>query len=142
VQQVIDDYRSGRISDAEYLRRVSEQLATVRQGHETEMPEQLTQYTEAPAYYGVVGEVLEGYGPEPAQRKQIAADMAIAIQQIIDPLKGRDWVVRDDIQKEMANAIDDFLFEAREKFGVSMNTADMDTIIERCLSIARKLAGG
>jgi type I restriction enzyme R subunit len=141
VQKAIDDYRSGRISDAEYLRRVSEQMATVRRGHDEEMPEELTRYREAPAYYGVVGEVLESYGPEAVQRKRIATEMAIAIQRIIDPLKGRDWVVRDDIQKEMANAIDDFLFEAREKFGVTMNTADMDAIIERCLSIAKKLAG-
>jgi len=67
--------------------------------------------------------------------------MAIAIEKIIDPLKGRDWVVRDDIQKDMENAIDDFLFEARERYGISLNTADMDAIIERCLSIAKKLAG-
>jgi type I restriction enzyme R subunit len=142
VQKAIDDYRQQRISDAEYLRQVSDYMATVRQGHEAELPEQLATYREAPAYYGVVGEVLENYGPEQTPRKQMAAEMAIGIEGIIDPMKGRDWTVRDDIQKDMANAIDDFLFEARERYGVSLNTADMDAIIERCLSIAKKLAGG
>jgi type I restriction enzyme, R subunit len=142
VQKAIDDYRQQRISDAEYLHQVSDYMATVRQGHEAELPEQLASYREAPAYYGVVGEVLENYGPEQIGRKQMAAEMAIGIEGIIDPMKGRDWTVRDDIQKDMANAIDDFLFDARERYGVSLNSADMDAIIERCLSIAKKLAGG
>lgn len=142
VQKAIDDYRNERISDAEYLRKVKDYLATVRQGHDTEMPNELTNYREAPAYYGVVCEVLESYGSDEVERKKIASDMAIAIEKILDPLKGRDWTVRDDIQKNMANAIDDFLFEARERYNVSLNTPDMDAIIERCLSIAKKLAGG
>ena len=143
VQKAIDDYRNARISDAEYLGKVKEYLATVRQGHDTDMPHELANYREAPAYYGVVGEVMASYGAaDQAERKKIASDMAIEIEKIIDPLKGRDWTVRDDIQKDMANAIDDFLFEAREKYGVSLNTPDMDAIIERCLSIAKKLAGG
>jgi type I restriction enzyme R subunit len=141
VQKAIDDYRQQRITDAEYLRQVSDYLTTVRQGHEAELPEQLANYREAPAYYGVIGEVLVNYG-EQSERKQIATEMAIAIEEIIQPMKGRDWVVRDDIQKDMANSIDDFLFEGRERYGVSFNTADMDAIIERCLSIAKKLAGG
>ncbi|WP_224958741.1 type I restriction endonuclease subunit R [Geomonas subterranea] len=142
VQKAIDDYRSERISEAEYLSNVSEYLRTIRQGHDTELPTELSSYREAPAYYGVVGEVLENYGPAQTERKQIAAEMAIAIEKIIDPMKGRDWTVRDDIQKGMANAIDDFLFEARDRYGVNLNTPDMDAIIERCLSIAKKLAGG
>lgn len=142
VQKAIDDYRNARISDAEYLGKVKDYLATVRQGHDAEMPSELAGYREAPAYYGVVGEVMASYGTGEATWKKIASDMAIAIEKIIDPLKGRDWTVRDDIQKDMANAIDDFLFEAREKYGVSINTPEMDEIIERCLSIAKKLAGG
>lgn len=142
VQEAIDDYRNGRISDTEYLRRVSDHLKTVRQGHEVELPEVLIGYREAPAYYGVVGEVLEGYGPEPAQQQRMATEMAIAIEDIIGRLKRRDWHTMEDVMKDMQNAIDDYLFEAKDNYGVTFTTADMDEIIERCLSIARKLAGG
>jgi type I restriction enzyme R subunit len=141
VQKAIEDYRKERISDAEYLNRVTEYLSTVRQGHDTELPDQLANYREAPAYYGVVSEVLEPYGSEPSEKNQVATDMAIAIEEIIAPLKGRDWITREDITKQMANAIDDFLFEARSRYGVDLNTSDMDAIIERCLAIAKKLAG-
>lgn len=142
VQQAIDDYRNGRISDTEYLRRVLDHLATVRQGHEADLPEELTGYREAPAYFGVVGEVLESYGTEPAQQRQIAAEMAIAIEDIIGRLKRRDWQAMEDVRKDMQNAIDDYLFESRERYGITFGSADMDEIIERCLSIAKKLAGG
>lgn len=141
VQQAINDYRHQRISDAEYLKRVKDYLATIRSGHETELPEKLRRYREAPAYYGVVGEQLAGYGMDAIQKNQILAEMAIAIEEIIGKLKRRDWTDMDDVIKDMQNAIDDYLFEMRDR-GVELTTADMDVIIERCISIARKLAGG
>jgi hypothetical protein len=101
----------------------------------------LVSYREAPAYYGVVGEVLEYYGTEAVKRKQVATDMAIAIEQLIAPLKGRDWVTRDDIVKNMQNAVDDYLYAAQDEYGISLNSTDMDEIIDRCLAIAKKLAG-
>jgi type I restriction enzyme R subunit len=141
VQKAIDDYREKRITDAEYLRQVTDFMATVRQGHETELPEQLINYREAPAYYGVLRETLASYTAEPHQRKFHAADIAIAIEEIIGKLKRRDWATMDDVQKEMQNAIDDYLLEARQKYGINFTTADMDAIIEQCLSIAKKLSG-
>ena len=141
VQQAIDDYRQERITDAEFLRRVQEYLATVRRGHETEMPERLVQYQAAPAYYGVLGEVVATYATEPARQKEISTDMAIAIEKIVTRLKRRDWATKDDAQKDIKNAIDDYLFEAKNSYGISFSTEDMDEIIERCLSIAKKLQG-
>jgi type I restriction enzyme R subunit len=140
VQQAIDDYRQHRITDAEYLRRVTEHLTTVRRGHETDTPERLTKYKEAQAYYGVVSDVMAGYGAEPSKQRTVATDIAIAIEEIIRPLKGRDWATREDLVKDMENAIDDYLFEVRTKYGIIFSTADMDEVIEGCLSIARKLA--
>ena len=141
VQQAIDDYRQQRISDAEYLERVTEYLGTVRRGHETDLPEQLYGYREAPAYYGVVRELVAVYGSEVAEQKKVAAEMAIAIEDIIGKQKRRDWTAMDDVVKDMQNSIDDYLFDAREQNGIRFTTEDMDVIIERCIAIAKKLAG-
>lgn len=141
VQQAIDDYRQHRISDAEYLRRVEEYMKTVRQGHEKDLPQQLTRYREAPAYYGVVGETLAGYGNEVADRRALAAEVAIAIEEIITRKKIRDWQNMEDVIKEMQNAIDDYLFDLEESRGLRLKSEDMDAIIERCIAIARKLTG-
>ena len=122
VQQAIDDYRQDRITDAEYLHRVTEYLSTVRKGHETEMPEQLKKYKEAPAYYGVLGEVVATYSLEPVKQKQISTEMAIAIEKIVGKLKRRDWTSKEDALKDMQNAIDDYLFEAMDQYGISFST--------------------
>jgi type I restriction enzyme R subunit len=140
VQQAIDEYRQHRITDAEYLRRVTEYLTTIRRGHETDTPEQLTKYKEAQAYYGVVSDVMSSYGTEISKQRKAATDIAIAIEEIIRPLKGRDWATREDLIKDMENAIDEYLFKARTKYGITFSTSDMDEIIEGCLSIAKKRA--
>jgi type I restriction enzyme R subunit len=64
--------------------------------------------------------------------------MALAIERIVDERRIRDWVHNDDVQRQMTDAIDDYLFDLRDETGLQLETAHMDEIIERCLDIARK----
>ena len=49
-----------------------------------------------------------------------------------------NWGQRDDIQNEMRNDMDDYLFEVvRDQKGYALTPAMMDDIIDRLLSIAR-----
>jgi type I restriction enzyme R subunit len=141
VQQAIDEYRANRISDAEYLRQVEEFMATVRRGHDTDMPKGLLIHKEAPAYYGILCEVLKDKLELEKGGRELAAEAAIAIQGIVDSRRIRDWPTMDDVIKDMQNGIDDYLFEMERRHGLKLATEEMDTIIERCLSIAKKLAG-
>jgi type I restriction enzyme R subunit len=139
VQQAIDEYRATRISDAEYLRQVEEFMATVRRGHDTDIPNALLIHKEAPAFYGILCEVLKGKVEKGG--RELAAEVAIAIQGIVDSRRKRDWPTMDDVLKDMQNDIDDYLFEMERSHGLKLATEEMDAIIERCLSIAKKLAG-
>lgn len=141
IQQAIDDYRHQRITDAEFLQKVQGYLQTVRQGHESKLPAQLSRYREAPAYYGVVRETFERYGMEPERGQSLAAEVAVGIEELIARRKIRDWTQTEDVIKGMQNDIDDYLFDLRDEQNVPLSTEDMDAIIERCLAIARKLAG-
>lgn len=141
VQQAIDEYRANRISDAEYLHRVEEFMATVRQGHDTDMPKGLLIHKEAPAYYGILCEVLKNKLDMENGGRELAAEVALAIQGIVDSRRKRDWPTMDDVLKDMQNDIDDYLFEMERSHGLKLTTDEMDAIIERCLSIAKKLAG-
>ncbi len=141
VQQAIDDYRARRISDAEYLRLVSEYMATVRRGHDRELPKELTYHTEAPAYYGILGESLGEYRTSADERKELATEMALAIQKIVDARKKRDWPSMEDVIKAMQNDIDDYLFDLERSRGLKFPPEEMDAIIERCIAVAKKLAG-
>ncbi len=49
-----------------------------------------------------------------------------------------NWTQREDIQNEMRNDLDDYLFDVmRDQKGVPLTPAIMDNIIDRILSIAR-----
>ncbi|MCK5539495.1 MAG: DUF45 domain-containing protein [Deltaproteobacteria bacterium] len=61
-------------------------LTTVRQGHEKEIPETLRYSIEAPAYYGVVGEVLSEYRTQENERRDLAAEIALTIEKLLS-----DW---------------------------------------------------
>ncbi len=113
----------------------------MRQGHDAKLPGRLTGYHEAPAYYGVVCETLASYGMEAETGQALAADVAVDIENLIAKRKIRDWVHTEDVLKGMQNDIDDYLFDLRDQHGVPLAIEDMDAIIERCLAIARKLAG-
>ena len=141
IQQAIDDYRQKRIDDAEYLKRVKSYLQTLRQGHESDLPAELTKYSEAPAYFGVVKETLANYGDLDADLKSLSAKMAIGIESVIGERKIRDWVTMEDVIKGMENDIDDYLFDIKDENALSLSTDDMDIIIERCITIAKKLSG-
>ena len=138
IQQAIDDYRRKRINDAEYLRRSKDYLQTIRRGRDAEMPEHLKDYTEAPSYYGVVGETLAAYG-KGSELNAIAARVAVDVEKIIARRKIRDWSRTEDVLKQMQNDIDDYLFDLRSELGFALSPEEMDAIIERCLAIAKKL---
>ena len=49
-----------------------------------------------------------------------------------------NWTQRDDIQNEMRNDLDDYLFDVvRDQKGYPLTPAAMDEIMDRLLSIAR-----
>jgi len=141
IQQAIEDYRKKRIDDAEYLKRVKVYLQTVRQGHESDLPQELSGYSEAPAYFGVVQETLSQYGDVNPELKFLLAKMSIDIESVIGGKKIRDWVTMEDVIKDMEIDIDDYLFDMKDENDLPLTTDDMDAIIERCIMIAKKLSG-
>jgi type I restriction enzyme R subunit len=49
-----------------------------------------------------------------------------------------NWVQREDIQNDMRNDIDDFLFDVvRDEMGVPLTVEEIDRIVDRVLGIAR-----
>ena len=57
---------------------------------------------------------------------------------IIDQHRVVNWIQREDIQNEMRNDIDDFLFDVvRDEMGVSLTVEKVDRIVDRILAIAR-----
>lgn len=141
LQEAIDAYKAGRLAEKDYLTQVTGVMESVLSRTGDKLPEALKDRDVAKAFYGVVNEAMEGlemkeeavaYGTN-----NVAADMAVQIDDAVQRLLRVDWRTNMDVQNEMRNAIDDLLYEAREKKGVPLTPADMDEIIERALDIAK-----
>jgi len=75
-------------------------------------------------------------GTVPLTKHQIA-QISLDIESIIDSRKIRDWPLMEDVVKDMQNAVDDYLFDVRDRCSVDLKTHDMDTILDHCITIAR-----
>lgn len=150
LQQVIDDYRAQRISDAEYLRRVTEVMEQVRDGRSKEGPEILKERDLSRALFGALKDGLGRGGslkeedpvfrtrndpPEPS----IEAVMATAACEMEDIIRRHAvvrWRENQDAQNRMRDDLDDFFVELQKRKGISLTWDQVDAIVDAVLAIA------
>lgn len=159
LEQAIADYRAERISEAEYLQRVTAVMEEVRGGNTKDVPDVLKQNDLSRALYGALkeqitpkagtsgedgGSVLRedspAYGSE-TQRPappadEILAEAAVSMDQIIRKHAVVRWRENIDAQNRMRNDLDDFLFDLQKEKGFTLSYAQMDAIIEAVIRIA------
>lgn len=151
LQQVIDDYRAERISDAEYLRRVTEVMEQVRDGKSKEGPEILTERDLSRALFGALKDKMAagqgGVHEDPAQYKtrndpesvtfeQGMAEAACEMEDIIRRHAVVRWRENQDAQNRMRNDLDDFFVELQREKGISLSWDQVDAIVDAVLGIA------
>ena len=154
VQQVIDDYRQGRLNELEYLNKSQEIRDTLYRGHASDLPDALTGtgHDEARAFYGVLGEALatvtdhsNGRTAESGSAYAVHGDtaaLALDLEARIRPLKVVDWITNDDAKNAIEDVIDDFLCDLRVQQGVVWDPATFTGVLQRLLGIVKKQARG
>lgn len=138
IQQAIDDFRAKRLTDMEYLNRVTELRHKVVNRVRDDVPEQLAGNEHGLAVYGLLAPFIEMHVSDEALRRNVAADIAFAVWGIIEG----NWKVHFwddyDAQKRTMNDIDDFLYdEVKGARGIALTTEQMDEIIEGVMQLAR-----
>jgi type I restriction enzyme, R subunit len=155
LKQAIDDYHAQRISDAEYLAKVTEIMEQVRDGKTKEAPDLLKERDLSRALFGALQkEIGEGstsnssvvredrveYKPSrstpPVTVDSILAEAACSMEDIIRKHAVVRWRENIDAQNRMRNDLDDFLFTLQTQKGVVMSYDQMDVIIEAAIKIA------
>ncbi len=132
IQQAIDDFKAKRLSDLEYLQRVSEIREKVVNREHDDVPQALQGNDDAMAFYGILKPYFE------VSDEETACDTARTINDIIH----HHWKVHfwDDLdaQKQAMNDIDDYLYdEVKGERGIDLGTEQMDEIIEKSMQLAR-----
>jgi len=137
LEDAIRAFREQRLSDAEYLRKVTEIAEKVKNRTGDDVPAELAHHDVAKAFFGVLQEVFakhEGDGFEPRSASTAAS---MAIDEIIQQNRIVNWTNNTDVQNRMMGAIEDYLFEMQEEQGLELTFEDIDRILEMVLDIAR-----
>lgn len=137
LQDVIDDWRARRLSDADYLATVRDISDKVVNRSGDNLPDRISYEEVAPAYFGEVREVLDNYAVGGFDAVECSADAALAIDRIVLERRCVDWTHNDDVQNRMKTEIEDLLFELKDKHNISLTLEDIDQILDRCIDIAR-----
>lgn len=138
IQQAIDDFRAQRISDLEYLNKVSEIKDAVVNRRSEDAPARLAGHDHALALYGVLKPYVAGHVKAEETAATLAADAAVDIWAIIQRSKKVGFWDDLDAQRRTMNEIDDYLYdEVKGKKGVMLTTGEMDDIIDRTMQLAR-----
>lgn len=138
LQDVIDDWRARRLSDADYLKRIREVSDGVVNRKGDDIPEILRNEEDARAFFGELAEVFEKYTSDGFDARQQAAEAALQVDAIIEKHKRVDWTGDADVQNRMKTDIEDLLFEVKHEADIALSLEDIDTLLERCVQIARK----
>jgi type I restriction enzyme, R subunit len=138
IQQVIDDFRSKRLSDLEYLTKVVDIRNKVVGKVHDDVPDKLSGNEDAMAYFGVLKPFLEQHQLEKEDLESAATDTALAIHGILEKHKKVHFWDDEDAQKQVVNEIDDYLFdELKTARGIELSLDQMDGIIEKVLQVAK-----
>lgn len=138
LEQAIAEFRRERLSDAEYLRRVTEIAEKVKNRTGDEIPAKLEHRDVAKAFYGVLLAIFAKHADKNGvDIKDVGAEAGLKIDEIVRERKVVYWTHNADVQNQMKGAIEDYLFELREQHGVELSYDDIDRILELCLDIAR-----
>jgi type I restriction enzyme R subunit len=143
IQQAIDDYRAKRLSDLEYLQRVTEIKDAVVSRKGDDLPPALKGDADAAAVYGLLRPFVANHLGDDEQARKTAAEAAKAVWDIFRRNRKVGYWDDLDAQRRTMNAIDDYLYdEVKGARGIALTTDEMDEIIEKTMQLARHRMAG
>ncbi|TCP25205.1 type I restriction enzyme R subunit [Tenacibaculum skagerrakense] len=141
IKDTIEDYLQQRISESEYLTKITEIKESVLNGTDSKVPESLKKKEVARAFYGVSIEEFEQVVSDKDIRAKIAEELALKADEIILEIldvKKIDWTTSVDIPKKMIMLIGDYIIDhIRDKYEIKLGFSEIDKIAERIVDIAK-----
>lgn len=145
LKETIKAYEQGRIDEAEYLRRVTEQMNAVISHSDKNIPQILANNNAARAYYGLVFEYLDSVKEIDIKTELIDVITTIALdldniikEHIYDQEQLIiEWNFKSNIIGPMKIEMEDYLIdEVKRKYDIPLSFDDMDILIEQCVKVA------
>ena len=136
IQDAIDGFRNQRISDLEYLQKVSAIRDEVANTQRDDVPASIRDNEEASAYFGVIKPCLTEVGE--SRVDYVAAETALAVKSALEKNWKVDFWNDSDAQNAAKNEMDDFFYDVvKDGHGIDLSSAQMDEMISQTMQIAK-----
>ena len=134
LEEVIKDFRQARITGAQYLRKATDIMDSVRNKRDKDTPVELIHEDIPRAFYGVTKEVFSKYTEQ--DDNSFAIKTALDVNEIVYGNKIIDWVHNKDNQNRIKNKIEDYLYELSDDNDLDMTFDDIDFVLDKVMEIA------
>ncbi len=136
IEDTINDFYDGRITEKEYLEAMQKTREDLANGYQDGIPEDLQNNPRARAFYGALNEVLIKKLDKEVSKNKVAK-AGLEIETIVNNLIITDWKKNVDIQNRMENEIEDYLIGKRTQLGIEISFDEIDSILIKCLRVAK-----
>jgi type I restriction enzyme R subunit len=137
LDEVMQAWRDKGISDADYLNSAIEIMNSVRDRTGDDLPDELQSSARAKAFYGIINDALAHWRDSLPNPETVSVKAALKIDRIIQENIVVDWISNQDVQNQMKNQIEDYLYALKEMYGIGLRPNDMDIILDKCIEIAK-----
>lgn len=144
IKETIRAYEEQRINEIEYLYRANNIMNSVITHTDKDIPEILKDRQIAMAFYGICNEVFKEKIQDDVVRKELTAQAALKIDEIIRNTIYEnqsliiDWQIKKNIIGKLQINIGDYLIdEIKNKYNVQVNYDEIDELTSRCLDVAK-----
>ena len=134
LQDVIEDYRKVRISGAQYLQKASDIMDKVRNRHDYDTPEALKHEEIPRAFFGVTKDIFSRHLND--NQTNVSVRSALEIDKIIRNNKMIDWNHNKDVQNQIKNKIEDYLYDLSDEHVIELSFDEIDLVLDKVMEIA------
>ncbi|QUH18953.1 type I restriction endonuclease subunit R [Alkaliphilus sp. B6464] len=136
IEEALQQYKDKRISEAEYLNRMSDIMKDFRKGYSGKTyPEDIRNDIHAQAFYGVAEEIVkesnEIYGLD-----ILLAKFSKGVTKIIDEHSKVDWHENPEVHNRIEQEIDDLIYNFTKQHGITLDFEQIDKMIENIKTVA------
>lgn len=136
IEDTLKSYREKIISDVEYLNKMRQIISDYSKGNSgISYPESIRNNVHAQAFYGVISAIFSDLDDVDVSA-DFAAEMSIAITDIVSKHSQVDWTNNKTIHDRIAQDIDDLFFEYEKERGLKLSFDTIDKIIENVKTVA------
>ncbi len=135
LEEVIEEYRNRRISEAQYLEKMEKLKQDFISGNSGIIYPENVKEDEERAIYGAIYEIINVHLHENCKLYEIG-EISTNIKEAIEARIKRDWHYNEEVHNSIKRFIDETIYTYTEEKNIEISFEEIDQIIEDILAIA------